>query len=91
MPRYMNLERTAENNLVVIYRLNDDGNIIYDEGEIMLLKTKGRTKIGVDTRSNFRVARYEVLEKAKGEDYRELKNIVDRKLGKSKELDRRAA
>lgn len=92
MVKYMALQRTPENNLAVIYRLDEDGNIIYDEREIMILMTEKRAKVRFDSESNLRVTRYEVLERREcTEDYKRLKEIVDNKLGKVGGLEREAA
>ena len=86
MPGYLKLNRNHTDLPIIIFREDDNGEIILDPREIAIIRTRtyGRkTTLGFDSDNNYKFMRYEVLENKPY--YSELKKVVDEKLSKLEE------
>ena len=91
MPGYLKLTRNPTDPPIIIFREDDNGEIILDPREIGIIKTRtygSKTTLGFDSDNNYKFMRYEVLENSP--DYSELKKVVDEKLSRLEEKVRRS-
>ena len=88
MPGYLKLSINPTDPPIIIFREDDNGEIILDPREIVIIKTRiygSKVTLGFDSDNNYKFMRYEVLEN--NPCYFELKKVVDEKLSKSSKLE----